>query len=289
MYSSRIQKHQHHGETTKPRTSELFCNNCGKYGHVFHICKLPITSIGIICFRFNETINDIEFLMICRKDSLGFTDFMRGKFAIQQKFYILNMIKQMTNAEKDFLLKKYWNVKHEKPGSECLKESILQLIHGVEIESGEKYDLKDLLEESEFYTCWKEPEWGFPKGRRNSQESDYECALREFTEETGYHIKHIKNLRNIMPFEEVFTGSNYNSYRHKYYIMNIPFQKTCKQSNYQKTEVSKMEWKTYEQCLELIRPYNLEKKKTLTNVYKCLKDTILFSTYPDSSSIPDTY
>jgi len=66
--------------------------------------------------------------------------------------------------------------------------------------------------------------------------------------------------------------------------MNIPFEKTFKQSNYQKTEVSKMEWKTYEQCLELIRPYNLEKKKTLTNVYHCLKDTTLFSTYSDNYS-----
>jgi hypothetical protein len=34
---------------------------------------------------------------------------------------------------------------------------------------------------------WKEQEWGFPKGRRDSQESDFICGLREFTEETGYY------------------------------------------------------------------------------------------------------
>ncbi len=27
------------------------CNNCGKQGHSFHQCKLPITSYGIIAFR----------------------------------------------------------------------------------------------------------------------------------------------------------------------------------------------------------------------------------------------
>ena len=27
-----------------------FCNNCGKNGHLFHSCKKPITSSGIICF-----------------------------------------------------------------------------------------------------------------------------------------------------------------------------------------------------------------------------------------------
>ena len=28
-----------------------FCNNCGKIGHLFHQCKIPITSIGIIALR----------------------------------------------------------------------------------------------------------------------------------------------------------------------------------------------------------------------------------------------
>ena len=28
-----------------------FCNNCGKHGHLFHQCKVPITSIGIIPIR----------------------------------------------------------------------------------------------------------------------------------------------------------------------------------------------------------------------------------------------
>jgi len=36
--------------------------------------------------------------------------------------------------------------------------------------------------------------------------------------------------------------------------------------NYDPTEVSKMEWKTFDQCMESIRSYNLEKKKILTNI-----------------------
>ena len=38
------------------------------------------------------------------------------------------------------------------------------------------------------------------------------------------------------------------------------------QMAYQDTEVSKMEWKPFEQSLQLIRPYNLEKKEVLTRV-----------------------
>ena len=30
-------------------TKYSFCNNCGKQGHLYHQCKRPITSIGIVC------------------------------------------------------------------------------------------------------------------------------------------------------------------------------------------------------------------------------------------------
>ena len=54
-----------------------FCNNCGKNGHAFHQCKYPITSIGVILFKYQK--NNIKYLMIRRKDTLGYVDFMRGK------------------------------------------------------------------------------------------------------------------------------------------------------------------------------------------------------------------
>ena len=40
--------------------------------------------------------------------------------------------------------------------------------------------------------------------------------------------------------------------------------------HFDKSEVSKMEWKTYDECMECIRPYNLEKKQLLTNIYNVL-------------------
>ena len=61
-----------------------FCNNCGKLGHLFHQCKIPITSIGIIAFRIKN--NKIEYLLIRRKDSLSFVDFLRGKYQLNNKY-----------------------------------------------------------------------------------------------------------------------------------------------------------------------------------------------------------
>ena len=83
--------------------NENYCNNCGKSGHVYHQCKLPITSIGIVVFRIKDNIP--EFLMIRRKDTLGHVDFMRGKYSLNNKEYILNMLNQMTICEKESLIK----------------------------------------------------------------------------------------------------------------------------------------------------------------------------------------
>jgi hypothetical protein len=69
--------------------NENYCNNCGKPGHSYIQCKIPITSNGIIVFRMNQ--NTPEYLMIRRKDSLGYVDFMRGKYSVSNKHYILNM------------------------------------------------------------------------------------------------------------------------------------------------------------------------------------------------------
>ena len=80
-----------------------FCNNCGKNGHLFHQCKNPITSIGIIAYTMDNN-NNIEYLMIRRKDSLGYVDFMRGKYPLFNKRYLLNIIEEMTNEEKIKLL-----------------------------------------------------------------------------------------------------------------------------------------------------------------------------------------
>ena len=65
-----------------------------------------------------------------------------------------------------------------------------------------------------------------------------------------------------MPIEEIFSGSNYKSYKHKYFIATLKANK-INISNFQKTEVSKIEWKTFNECIDNIRPYNLEKKNKI--------------------------
>jgi hypothetical protein len=47
-------------------------------------------------------------------------------------------------------------------------------------------------------------------------------------------------------------------------------------NNYQITEVSKIEWKNYSDCLNSIRPYNLEKKELIKNINKVLQEYRLY-------------
>jgi len=194
----------------------------------------------------------------------------------------MNMLKQMTNLEKKHLLtlsfthlwKHIWGdndisnqYKHEENGS---RDKFEQLKEGITIKK-ETYSLATLIDESNQYINWEEPEWGFPKGRRNFQEKDFDCAMREFCEETGFDRKFLYNIRNIYPFEEVFTGSNYKSYKHKYYIAYIQHEHSMNMNNFEQSEVSKMEWKTYDESISAMRPYNLEKKRLITNINKTLK------------------
>ena len=286
-----------------------YCNNCGKNGHMFHQCKLPITSYGIIAFRENPfNGNALEYLMIRRKDTLGFVDFMRGKYSIYNKDYILNMIKQMTNEEKDRLItvpfSKLWEDLWSIPEQETKKEiersdscdsiySRLSASRSIDPYKAEEQNSRNKFEslksgvytKSEFYNLeelvnmtkpiWTEAEWGFPKGRRNYQERDYDCAVREFCEESGYSIDKMIAIKNIQPFEEIFTGSNYKSYKHKYYLMYMKYEDTLTSRGIQSCEVSKSKWMSFDNCYASIRSYNIEKLRVLYAVNKMLSENCL--------------
>jgi hypothetical protein len=77
---------------------KIYCCNCGKLGHVLRNCLEPIISLGIILFHRNNST--IRFLMIRRKFSLGFMDFISGKYGIDNLEYIYRIFNEMTLHEK---------------------------------------------------------------------------------------------------------------------------------------------------------------------------------------------
>ena len=245
--------------------SYCFCNNCGKVGHSFHQCKHPITSAGVIAYR--ESPQGLEYLMIRRKDTLGFVDFVRGKYPLHGRMYLRNIIDEMTNDEKRRLVsheftdlwRQLWgaSVGIQYRGEERVSREKFEALRRGVTSGGERYTLDSLVSGSE--SDWTEPEWGFPKGRRNYQERDLHCALREFEEETGYSKDGLRVIQNLMPLEEIFTGSNYKSYKHRYYVAKLETG-AVPHAPFQNSEVSKVDWKTSRDALRCIRAYNVEKK-----------------------------
>jgi len=255
-----------------------FCNNCGKEGHGITQCKTPITSLGVVAFRWSKNATTPEYLMICRKDTLGFIDFMRGKYSVSNHYYIMNMFKQMTLEEKEKILNRsfeqlwseLWGFNDKKKKVQYNTEERISRDKFMKLKNSGA--LEQMLNESfQRHPLWTEPEWGFPKGRRDHGEKDFDCAIREFTEETGYATQILTPLQNLFPFEENFMGSNYKSYKHKYFLAFIDYDDSISfRQSFQQEEVLKMEWKTLDECLECIRDYNTEKKKIIRYIDSCI-------------------
>ena len=258
------------------------CNNCGKQGHIFHQCKLPITSYGVIVFRESE--KGYQYLMIRRKDSFGYIDFIRGKYNPYNLEQLENIFDEMSLEEKERLIEKDFSILwtemwgdhtnyNQYKNEEVTSQKKFELLKsGITINES-IYTLKDLIDKSD--TRWAETEWEFPKGRRNTNEKELDCALREFEEETGYLKTDIIVVENLLPLEEIFIGSNHKSYKHKYFLayMNTNVDKL---EDYQVTEVSKLDWKTKDECLVSIRPYHLEKKKVIRDIESILQEYRLY-------------
>jgi len=258
-----------------------YCNNCGQNTHAYYQCKHPILSVGVIAFRVRN--NEIQYLMICRKDSLGYVDFIRGKYSVIDKSYLENIISEMTNSEKERLLKSDFDSMWSelwcnfsgiqyRGEQKTANDKFRALKNGVLVNET-VFSLEELIKKSE--SKWVEPEWGFPKGKRNFRESDQECALREWEEETGIPSTNITIMNNIIPYEEIFTGSNFKSYKHRYFVGNIA-NLNIDLTNFQESEVSKVKWMNYDDAIKSMRNYNLEKKEVLFKLNKVLEKYTLY-------------
>jgi 8-oxo-dGTP pyrophosphatase MutT (NUDIX family) len=276
-------------DTINNRTQH--CTNCGINGHVFRNCLSPVTSYGIIAVRYSDDKNvkslfsktsivdngsdSIQYLLIQRKDSLAFVEFIRGKYNPFEDDYIIRLIKGMTQREQNLILTQtfdeLWNsvwgessnVKSHKNDYdtsqkkyETIYEKLIQLIKANP-------------------SKWVEPEWGFPKGRRNPHETDLNCAIREFQEETNLNRSDFTIIQNTYPISETFFGSNQVHYCHKYYIAVCNKSVEVKmdtENPHMIREIGNIQWCSLDEAISKIRPDNVEKREILLKAGKILRN-----------------
>ena len=245
--------------------------------------------------KFCMLQDSIKFLMIRRKNTLGYIEFVRGRYEPTDADSIISLFQQMVKTEIDMiekydidvLWKKLWSSVGESKTYECefkqSKEKFNKLKNG-----SYQYDLYFFTKnvEPEYET----PEWGFPKGRRNFHEKNLDCATREFNEESGYNENDYMILKRLHSLNEVFLGTNEIRYKHIYYIS---INKTAKEAVIDKNnpkqyeEIGDIGWFTYNEAINLIRPYHKQRKKILTQLYMFLMNKTIEFELENEQKIKD--
>jgi 8-oxo-dGTP pyrophosphatase MutT (NUDIX family) len=264
------------------------CTNCGMHGHIFRNCLSPVTSYGIIAVRYvnNNTnlfsknnitnFNDnIEYLLIQRKDSLSFVEFIRGKYNPSDDEYIGRLFRGMTQGEQELVRTKTFDELWKGVWGETSAVKSHKTDYDISEKKFELISEKLMKLINDNPTKWVEPEWGFPKGRRNPHESDITCAIREFQEETALKRHDFNIIQNSYPISETFFGSNQVHYCHKYYIAvcNKNIEVNMNMSNpHMAREIGAIKWCLLDEALTKIRPDNVEKREILLKAGKILRN-----------------
>ena len=245
-------------------------------------------SVGIIPFYYesenedkvfndNIDVDNLYFLMIQRKDTIGYTEFIRGKYNNINELRVL--IDKMTLTEKrKILTHNFFNLWHS------MWYEKYYINQNDYKRANDKFDeyrhlLKNIINESK--TKWLTPEWGFPKGRKNKNENNIECAIREMKEETNIDSSDYEVIKNVKCFEEVSNGTNNTKYIHKYFLAKLSKQSlksiySCILTSSQKKEVSNIGLFNYNECMGMIRSYDVSKKQVLQRSFELLMKTSQF-------------
>jgi 8-oxo-dGTP pyrophosphatase MutT (NUDIX family) len=271
---------------------KIYCCNCGKLGHILKACLEPIISLGIILYHIDNS-GDLKFLLIRRKFSLGFMDYILGKYSLDNLEYIKRIFNVMTIEEKIRILNESFDSLWFSIDYNCLDiknanmdDSLKKKIKNDYILAKKKFNLvkNGFKNKNGEYTCiyniicssknnWLEPEWEFPKGKRKMNESNLDAAIREFYEETNYPINNLEIIITETNFIEKYQGSNGKKYKHIYFIAratNVVDYTNINLTSHQKIEISDIKWMSYEEAMKNIRPYHIERKMVLNEVLQYL-------------------
>jgi ADP-ribose pyrophosphatase YjhB (NUDIX family) len=224
--------------------------------------------------ELQKIIENVEILLICRRNSVGYIELIRGRYDLNDLDYINYLFKQMTDKEIKLILENENNFEYLwcDLWNETLETTKFKKDYIIAKERFEELCKSNFLSKG-FNNEYNEPEWGFPKGRRNNNEKNLQCALREFNEETSLNKDDICILNKLYPFNEILTGTDGVIYKHVYFIAlkdkDIDIDK-----NKISYEIGDIKWVKFHEAMEIIRPYHIERKKIINEVIKFLANNL---------------
>lgn len=291
------------------KRKNVTCSNCNSRGHVFKDCMEPIISNGLLCYTLKpKTPNtsavqvsmtpeqlevvlhdapgacaddflqwirelwksgqfDLHVCLVQRRHTISYEAFIRGKYTMDQ---LPTHQHRMTESERKRILEDDWDTMYE----DIMASKDARYMHKEKRRAKELFDSIDLhnfLEEAQ--NIYNEPPWEFPKGRRFTNETDFQCATREFEEETNVPISDVLALHTD-DFVENFLGVNEREYNNKYFLAIAhpgargPYLDP--ENTGQVSEVQNARWFPIEEALELLRPFHEKKREVLETSYRRL-------------------
>jgi len=286
-----------------------YCSNCNKRGHTYSKCYEPIISNGIISLyiddfdnsliplledyimenikkkshiikksNMNIFNNKIKFLMVQRKHSLGYMEFMRGRYNVENINEIKYLLEQMTPEEIrdineqdfDYLWNMLWdndpNSTNTIKKKQHYKEYITSKQKFYELKMND-YDLLATIKPTFTFN-----EWGFPKGRREIYETDIVCAMREFEEETNFNENEYSILDESNVIKENLVGTNGVSYRHNYFLAIIHNNNINDKEN---KEIGDIKLMGINDCISFIRPYHHNKQQIVKKIHNLVLNFLI--------------
>jgi 8-oxo-dGTP pyrophosphatase MutT (NUDIX family) len=150
------------------------------------------TSLGIACCRING--NKPEILLVCKRYTYAYNIFVHGRYASGNNAEIIGLFNNMTIEEKTDILSlnfaqiwyRIWLNNTQRNANYFISKNKFESTFSVD--NGAR--LKKLISRSSISIG---KIWEIPKGKKkNKNEADIHCAIREFAEETNIHKKHYK-------------------------------------------------------------------------------------------------
>ena len=270
--------HPQHPHPPQPiKKNYLYCLNCNKKGHRHKDCRFPINSYGLVVYKgaahatpVTPVAHDWRYLMIQKRYTPVYVELLRARYhngsMLNLKYLTaiimalpLNERHYITSYEFDYLWHSLWRWQGTTEQMQCIFEDMSHAsTASICFKQSSESELCFASLFRDHPTTLLEPDWEFPKGRREDGESDQDCAIRECAEETTLKSDDYKIFLDVKLFQEKFNGINHITYCNSYYLAELT---NHDQPIYydpahfeQNREIRKIGWFTEAEVKQLINP-----------------------------------
>jgi 8-oxo-dGTP pyrophosphatase MutT (NUDIX family) len=218
-------------------------------------------SYGVIAFVTSP--DETRFLITKKRNTYEYISIIRGHW--RDLTHLKKLYSECSKNEQTLLLTKQFDVLWSDlwirpPSTGCLKGELTPSEVRVAMAKFRKrfFQLQALRPKLKEVTTHGNCLWEFPKGRKDTpSESELECALREFQEETNIPSRHLTPPIRAQVAEE-HRGSDKMFYKTVYFVLSI--DRVVIPSNSVRTplrvtlseEAKVLRWATLEECKTLV-------------------------------------